>query len=1142
METTPSAAAPPVAKHGYCTMCRSRCGAVYTVSGDTLLGVEPDRDHPTGAALCSKGRAAPELVHDPRRIIRPMRRTRPKTDSDPGWEEITWDEALTEIAGRLQEIFAENGAESVGFSVTSPSGTPMSDSIEWVERFIRAFGSPNTVYSTEICNWHKDHAHAFTFGRGMPAADYAQADLILLWGHNPARSWLAQSTAIGEARGRGARVAVIDPRRAGSAQTADMWLRVRPGTDGALALGLAHLLIENEQYDEEFVTAWTNGPLLVREDTGQLLRAEDVQGSALSGEAGRSQADSPVFVVRRGAELIPYSPRREKLEASAELAGASTVRLRDGSSVRCRPAFQLYAEVCAEWPAERVAKVTWIDEGEIRRLAEAMGSASSVAYHAWSGVGQHTNATQTERAIASLYALTGSYDAPGGNVAWAALPVNSVTSPEQLPAAQRAKALGIEEYPLGPPSQGWVTAQHLYQAILEKRPYPIKALVGFGANMLVSQADSDRGAEALRELEFHVHCNVSMNPTAALADIVLPVNTPWEREALKTGFEITQRAQEHVQLRQRMVRPVGESRSDTEIVFDLAVRLGLGEHFFDGSVEAAWEHVVAPLDLSLKELRATPTGIRIPLETRWRKYAQTTDDGGITGFNTPTGRAELYSERLLRHGYDPLPRYVEPQTAPDADFPYVLTSTKTSKFRHTQDRGVTSLRRRIPEPTASISPALAAEKGIFSGDWIVLSTRHGNIRMKAALEEELHPGVVVSEYGWWQAAPDLGLPSYDPLSEEGSNYNRLVDGAHRDPISGSTPLKSVACTVEPDTRRNRGRWSGRTEAHVLSVTRETPDTASLVLARPGGVPLPGFTAGEHITVHTTPEENGDTVPRSYSLSGAPGGDSYRITVRAEGEVSRHLTQEVRPGDTVEIEAPGGRFRLPPFPDLPVVLIAGGTGITPFVSYLETMLEQNPEAEIHLFYSSRDGSNHIFGQRLRALAEKMPGLRLTTFFTRPREEDRTDHDYDHTGRITADVVPRDLLARRARFYLCGPNPLMESLREGLQSRGVPRFDIFEERFSAPVSAWEPDPSARHTVLFRRSGRSLVWQPSDGSLLDLAERHGVPISGGCRAGQCESCAVPVVFGAVRYYVPDVDPDDEDSCLTCQAVPAGELVLDA
>ncbi|MFF4081572.1 molybdopterin-dependent oxidoreductase [Streptomyces sp. NPDC001777] len=188
---------------GYCTLCKSRCGAIYTIESGAMVGVRPDPDHPTGTALCPKGRAAPELVHSPARLTRPLRRTTPRTDPDPKWREIGWEEAMTEISSRLAEFRDTTGPESVAFSVTSASGTPMSDALEWVERFVHLYGSPNISYSTEICNWHKDFAHAFTFGSAQPAPDFPHTDLTVMWGHNPAKTWLSRSVALAEARARG---------------------------------------------------------------------------------------------------------------------------------------------------------------------------------------------------------------------------------------------------------------------------------------------------------------------------------------------------------------------------------------------------------------------------------------------------------------------------------------------------------------------------------------------------------------------------------------------------------------------------------------------------------------------------------------------------------------------------------------------------------------------------------------------------------------------------------------------------------------------------------------------------------------------------------------------------------------------------
>ena len=150
---------------GFCALCRSRCGCISVVQDGRLVAVEPNPEHPTGQALCAKGRAVPEMVYSPDRLLHPMKRTAPKGAADPGWQRISWDEALDMTADALDRIRREDGAHAVAFSVTTPSGTAMGDAIPWVERLIRGFGSPNTVYGTEICNWHKDNATAFTSAR-----------------------------------------------------------------------------------------------------------------------------------------------------------------------------------------------------------------------------------------------------------------------------------------------------------------------------------------------------------------------------------------------------------------------------------------------------------------------------------------------------------------------------------------------------------------------------------------------------------------------------------------------------------------------------------------------------------------------------------------------------------------------------------------------------------------------------------------------------------------------------------------------------------------------------------------------------------------------------------------------------------------
>src|SRR6202040_2211053 len=219
------------------------------------------------------------------------------------------------------------------------------------------------------------------------------------------------------------------------------------------------------------------------------------------------------------------------------------------------------------------------------------------------------NSTETARAMAMLYALTGSFDAAGGNVLFPAVPAGSITG-EDLPAAKRlAPAIGFAERPLGPARWNHVSPRDFYRAVLEDTPYPVRGLIGFGANLLLAHGDPVRGRAALAALDFYAHADLFMTPTAALADIVLPVASCFEREALKIGFEISEHAQSHVQLRQAIVSPPGEARSDPGFIFDSAERIGLAEHFSNGDVEPAYCYQLGPSAISLDRLRAEPAGL-----------------------------------------------------------------------------------------------------------------------------------------------------------------------------------------------------------------------------------------------------------------------------------------------------------------------------------------------------------------------------------------------------------------------------------------------------------------------------------------------------------------------------------------------------
>jgi anaerobic selenocysteine-containing dehydrogenase len=781
----------------YCALCVSRCGSIAVVENGRFVALEPDPSHPTGKALCAKGRAAPELVYHSERLLYPLKRTRPKGDPDPGWQRISWDEALDLTAAKLRQLAEQYGPESIVFTVASPSTSASSDSVIWIERLRRAFGSPNQSVSMELCGWGRYLATLYTYGASVPGSympDLEHAGCILFWGYNPNLARLAHAVATTAALKRGARLIVVDPRRTGPAQKADLWLRVRPGSDGALALGIANVMIERGWYDRTFIRDWTNGPLLVRADTGRLLTEHDLSAAG-SGQRYVAWDEG------KGCPILydPASGAYEGNNLELALFGEFTLDTIQGQVV-CRPAFDHTAELCRRYAPEQVEAICGVERSQVEATARMLWEARPVAYYAWSGVEMQSNATQIARAIAQLYALTGSLDVPGGNVLFAAVPTANVGGEELLPAEQRARALGLLERPLGPSRWQHVTSDEIYRGILEQQPYAVRGLVGFGANLLIAHADGRRGREALAALDFSVYADLFMSPTAELADIVLPVASAFEREALKVGFEVSAEAQSLVQLRRRVVEPRGEARSDIEIVFDLACRLGLGVQFWDGDIEAAYRYQLQPSGVSLEALRENAGGVRVPLQTRYRKFAEQ-QDGSAQGFATPTRKIELYSETMLEHGYPPLPEYEEPLISPTSRpdllerFPLILTCAKHTLFCESQHRGLPSLRRHALHPEVELHPAAAVERGIEPGDWVQIETPGGSVRARARMNETLERNVVCGQHGWWQACAEIGAPGYDPFGPEGANYNLIISNEAIDPVSGSVPHRAYLCQI-----------------------------------------------------------------------------------------------------------------------------------------------------------------------------------------------------------------------------------------------------------------------------------------------------------------------------------------------------------
>ncbi len=602
---------------------------------------------------------------------------------------------------------------------------------------------------------------------------------------------------IKEAVKRGAKLIVIDPRRTPLASNAALWLRVQPGSDLVLALGLINLLIESGSCDADFLSRWTNAPFLLRNDTLEMLTQADLV-------TGGSRARYVVWDAIDGAPAI-YDPQEVGFvpeSARPILDGKISVALKDGSVASCKTVFAALKELASDYSLERTASLTGIPEKTIAEAARTIGSKHPVCYYTFNGIEQHSDAMQTNRAVCILYALTGDFDRKGGMMIYPPLPTKNMDGAKLLPPEVANKRLGVEKRPLGPaggPHKGQfgsVQAYEVYSAITTGQPYPVKAMVSFGGNLIVSNGDTRSGAEALQQLDFYVQMDCYENPTARFADILLPAASAWESEFL--GQHKWQ-DKGQIEMRRKVAEPEYERRPDLAVIFDLGKRLGLDEAFFGGDTEAAFDDMLAPSGKTAADIRGMADGMAIALPTKYGKYAAIDPGSGRPkGFNTPSRLMEIYSKTFADHGYDPLPARSEPpeRNVDTRKYPLLLIVSKPAAFSHGSYRSIPSLRKLVPEPYLEINPETAGQRGIGDGDWVALETPKGSIRVKAQFDANIHPGVVSGQEGWWQGCKALDLPGYDPFDETGANLNLIITNDVIDPISGSVPHRGHPCQVK----------------------------------------------------------------------------------------------------------------------------------------------------------------------------------------------------------------------------------------------------------------------------------------------------------------------------------------------------------
>jgi anaerobic selenocysteine-containing dehydrogenase len=548
------------------------------------------------------------------------------------------------------------------------------------------------------------------------------------------------------------KLVVVDPRRTRLAAKADVWLRVRPGTDAAVALAWLHVIIEEELFDRDFVERWTNASFLVRSDNGLLLT--DAAGSYMVWD---TSANRPM-----AAETPGIRPG---------LTGAHDV-----NGIACKTAWQLLTDRTRDYSPERVAGIAWVDAEEIRKAARIYATVKPACIGWGVGIDQAISTHQNARAICILQSITGNLDIPGGNInpipPYQGCSAVIRQSVDRLPPEVLEKQLGGDKYKLLAGPTGKLTAHYpsILRAILEEKPYPVKAWFNIGCNPIVGWSNSKKVYEALKKVDLSAVFDLFMTPTAQLADYVLPAASYLEKDRLMDAGGLNPLG---CVMTQKVVQPVGEARDDFEICGDILRRCGLAKDWPWHHVEEFYEERLQESGLTWKEVVEAGS---ICGEIRYKKYE--TDHyrkGG--GFRTPTGKVEIYSTYWHKLGYDPLPTYFEPPESPYStpevakEFPLVITTGGRVPWLFlTQNFQISRLRKRHPAPRLQIHPATGARLGLVEGDWAWIESPRGKCMEKVELFDGIDPRVIHAEYGWWYPEQEGTEPNLYGIFESNVNF------------------------------------------------------------------------------------------------------------------------------------------------------------------------------------------------------------------------------------------------------------------------------------------------------------------------------------------------------------------------------------
>jgi anaerobic selenocysteine-containing dehydrogenase len=540
------------------------------------------------------------------------------------------------------------------------------------------------------------------------------------------------------------------------------------------------------------IVVWGKQPAYSGAPTGHLKTILDAQARGAKIVSIKPSMEPDVAL----ADVwVPIRPGTDAALALAMLNVVINEKLYDADFVsRWTYGFdQLKAHV-QKYTPRWAAPVTDLPVEQIEQVARLYATTKPACIYHGNGFEHAPSCNDAIRAVAILMAISGNLDRPGGDVfsVGSTMPrPQSVHLRERYTQEWVDKLVGPEfPRPFQPGIEGTTSAYYrLLESVLTEKPYPIKTIIAPGTQPTVSTRGSKNVVEALNKVDLFVMIDVMRTAEMDYADVVVPVATMYECDhpfEARDGW---------IMARNRVVEPLGDYKSDYEFWLDLGVKMGYSADFWDGDIEACMNYQLEPFGMTLEELRRHPTGIvydRKPMV--YEKYARVFSRPSPRLSRAPylpQGKVALYNTTFEKHGFNPLPEWREPPESPTGTpellekYPLILSDYHTSKvYNASWLRNVPLLREILPHPTLQIHPDTARARGIDDGDWVLVESPHGTMRMKAEVYPGIRPDTVMALHGWWQGCTELGFSDY-PLLDGGANTNNMYSV---DPDKAYDPL------------------------------------------------------------------------------------------------------------------------------------------------------------------------------------------------------------------------------------------------------------------------------------------------------------------------------------------------------------------